>query len=131
MKTILSLLTVLYTSTTWAGIPSTICSDASGGIRQVAEAPGVESIQIKIKFSGESEIIQTSELKILASNVHVIRENKASGRGDGHRGSYSKTYSATLNISRVNNMPMPDAYTTTRKADGSLEVDVICHYSVF
>jgi len=50
MKIILSLLTVLYASTTWAGISTTLCSDARGGIRQVAEAPGVESIQIKLNF---------------------------------------------------------------------------------
>jgi hypothetical protein len=97
-----------------AGIPSTRCSTADAGVRRVVVMPGIESIHVK---TGRDSFVELEAriLLIKESNIQIIRNIGT-----------TKTYSATLNISKNDGSLMPDPYATNKKEDGSIEVDAIC-----
>ncbi len=124
MKKLAVLALIIMSGNVLAGIPKTVCSTPNAGIQRVAEMPGIEFLNVRLNSKGKVEKLSLEDLNIEESNIHVIREKRSGG-------SYGKTYSATLSISKTDGSIMPDAYTTVRKADGSLEVDAICEFSVF
>lgn len=124
MKNLLIVSLFVLSSNVFAGIPTTQCSTANGGVRQVSDMPGSESLVIRMDRSGKVVKIPMRELTVKQSNVNLIREHSA-------QMSYSKIYSATLDISRDNGEKMPDAYAANRNDDGTLTIDVICEFSVF
>jgi hypothetical protein len=125
MKKLAVLALIIMSGNVLAGIPKTVCSTPNAGIQLISEMPGIDFLIVRLDSEGTTEKLSVMDVNIEESNIHVIREKSGSG------GSYRKTYSATLSISKADGSLMPDAYTTVRKDDGSLEVDAICEFSVF
>ena len=115
----------LVSGSAFAGIPTTVCSSPDGGIQRVSEGPGMEAIIVRLDSEGATARLPVGELDITETDIRVVRESR------GAMGSFSKTYFARLSIAKSDGTWMPDAYTSNRLENGSLEADVICEFSIF
>lgn len=131
MKTLFSVLSfcALALSSAQAGVPTTVCSTADGGIRLKSEFSGMQHLEITTNHEGAFERLERADYRVKETEVNVL-SSRTSGGAMGRR-STQRIYSAKLTITKADGSAMPDAYAANVAEDGSLTVHAICRFSSF